>query len=261
LKDNFKEKYGDWALVAGASEGLGAAFAQSLAANGLNLVLMARRLQLLESLAVELREKFAVRVVCLQVDLGEFQELEQTINKLDQPIDILVYNAAYSPISYFADLDIGSLLKVIDINVKAPLYLTKRLSEQMIKNRRGAIILISSLAGQQGSPKISTYAATKAFSTILSEGLWKELGQHNIDILASIAGAIRTPGYAAASNQQKAPGTLDASEVAEQTLAALGKGPAIIPGRFNKFANYLMSKLLGRRQRINIMYHNTKDLI
>ena len=257
---DIKDRYGDWAMVAGASEGLGAAFAHKLAARGMNLVLLARRIQLLNSLRDTLIENYAIKVECRQVDLSDQDDISQFLNQLDQPIGLLVYNAAYSPIGYFTDIDTANLLKIIDVNVKAPLFLVKELSRQMIDRKKGGIILMSSMSGVQGSPKIATYAATKAFNTILAEGLWKELGGYNIDVIASIAGAIRTPGYNEASNLKDAPGTLDPEEVAGQTLAALGKGPTVIPGFFNKFANYLMTRLLGRRQRINIMYSNTKDL-
>ena len=255
----FLEKYGPWALIAGASEGLGAAFAHSLAARGMNLILLARRISLLETLASELEGKFKIEARCLQVDLGNTTDLENLPNQLDVEVGLLVYNAAYSPIEYFKDIDTTSLLNIIDVNVRAPIYLTKLISQGMVELRKGGIVLMSSLAGNQGSPKIATYAATKAFNTILAEGLWQELGEHNVDVIASIAGAIRTPGYDKASTND-APGTLDAPEVVEKTLAALGKGPVIIPGFFNRFATFLMEKCMPRRQRIKIMYNNTKDL-
>ena len=260
MKESFKEKYGDWALIAGASEGLGEAFAKSLAARGMNLVLLARRLNLLEKISRTLESEFNIEIICFQVDLADLDVLNSTLNRLSQPIGLLVYNAAYSPIGYFKDIDATQLMQVVDVNVKAPVYLVKRLSEGMIDRKQGGIILMSSLAGQQGSPKITTYAASKAFNTILSEGLWKELEQENIDVIASIAGAIRTPGYHRASETKDAPGTLEAHEVAEKTLKALGRGPVIIPGLFNRFANFIMSRLIGRRQRVNIMYSNTKKL-
>lgn len=255
----FSEKYGPWAIVAGASEGLGLAFAQSLASRGLNLILLARRISLLENLASDLENRFNIDVRCLQVDLGNSTELENLPNRLDLEVGLIVYNAAYSPIGYFKDVDPTLLLKIIDVNVRAPLYLTKTFSKGMIERQKGGVVLMSSMAGNQGSPKISTYAATKAFNTILAEGLWQELKEHHVDVIASIAGAIRTPGYDKASTND-APGTLDASEVAEKTLAALGKGPVVIPGYFNRIATLLMNRIMPRRQRIKIMYNNTKDL-
>jgi uncharacterized protein len=130
----------------------------------------------------------------------------------------------------------------------------------MIERGRGGIILMSSLAGSQGSPKLAAYAATKSFNAVLAEGLWAELKPHGIDVLACLAGAIRTPGYQEADGGTSAPGTLDAKVVAEQTLNALGKGPIIIPGAVNKFARFVLTRLLSRRTAIAIMSSNTKGL-
>ena len=120
---------------------------------------------------------------------------------------------------------------------------------------------MSSLAGAQGSPNLAVYAATKSFNTILAEGLWKELKPHGIDVIASCAGAILTPGYKQSEKTGKAPGTMTALEVAEQTLNALGKGPVVIPGAINKIARFLLTRLLSRKAAINIMNKNTGGLV
>ena len=119
---------------------------------------------------------------------------------------------------------------------------------------------MSSLAGLQGSPNIVTYAATKAFNTILAEGLWKELKPLGVDVLGCVAGAILTPGYREAGNVKPAPGTLDAAAVAAETLDALGKGPTVVPGAVNKVARFLLTRLLSRRAAIAIMAKNTGGL-
>ena len=119
---------------------------------------------------------------------------------------------------------------------------------------------MSSLAGNQGSPKIATYAASKAFNIILAEGLWNELKRHNIDVLVCCAGAITTPGYVNAKTTKEAPGTLDAANVAKKTLKRLGKGPTTVPGRINKIARFLMGRLFPRKFAISIMDKNTQNL-
>jgi short-subunit dehydrogenase len=130
----------------------------------------------------------------------------------------------------------------------------------MIQNRRGGIVLMSSLAGAQGSPKLAAYAATKAFNAVLAEGLWKELKPHGIDVIGCCAGAILTPGYQQAEASKAAPGTLAARDVAEKTLNALGKGPIVIPGGVNKIARFVLTRLLTRRAAIGIMSKNTGGL-
>jgi short-subunit dehydrogenase len=257
---DFKTKYGPWALVAGASEGLGAAFAEALARRGLNLILIARTQDKLEQLSRHLSTSYSVEAIIYPIDLADFNTLKTFLSTRKETIGLLVYNAAYSPIGYFEDIAEESLDQIIDVNVKTPLLLTKLLSRQMIKNKQGGIILMSSLAGIQGSPKISTYAASKAFNTILSEGLWNELKKHGIDVLASCAGAISTPGYKKAQNTKDAPGTLPAQRVAEDTLNALGHGPTIIPGFTNKLAHFFMNRIFPKKWAISIMNKNTKDL-
>jgi short-subunit dehydrogenase len=118
---------------------------------------------------------------------------------------------------------------------------------------------MSSLAGTQGSPKLASYAASKSFNAILAEGLWKELKPQGIDVVASCAGAILTPGYQQAQ-QAKAPGTMEAAEVAERTLQALGKGPIIVPGGVNKVARFFMARLLSRKFAITLISNNTGTL-
>ena len=257
---DFKSKYGPWAIVAGASEGLGAAFAEELAKRGLNLILIARRLEKLEALSNDLRKKYPVEVTYQSIDLGDFAETKKFVSRLETDIGLLVYNAAYAPIGYFENISEENLTRIVDVNIKAPLLLSKLVLTQMIGKRRGGIVLMSSLAGTQGSPKIATYAASKAFNAIFAEGIWNELNKHGIDVIASCAGAITTPGYKNAQNTKDAPGTLNASEVAEKTLNALGKGPTIIPGFTNKVARFFMGRIFSRRLAISIMDHNTKDL-
>jgi short-subunit dehydrogenase len=257
---DFKTKYGPWAIVAGASEGLGAAFAEALAKRGLNLILIARRIEKLEVLSSALRNTYQIDIRFHSIDLSDLSQIKQFVSQLETDIFLLVYNAAYSPIGYFEDIPEENLYKIIDVNIRAPLLLTKLLSRKMIEKRKGGIILMSSLSGTQGSSKIATYAASKAFNTIFAEGIWKELKKHEIDVLASCAGAVRTPGYINAQHEKDVPGTLDANQVAEKTLNAIGKGPTTIPGLTNKLAHFIMGRIIPRKWAISIMDKNTTHL-
>ena len=258
--DAFSKKYGPWAIVAGASEGIGAAFAMALAKKGLNLILLARRIDKLETLADKIRSTYPVDVILMNMDLGEPSEVDHMLENLNQEIGLLVYNAAFSPIGNFEDISEEDLSKITQVNIRTPLLMLKSVSKQMIARKKGGVILMSSLSGTQGSPKIATYAASKSFNTILAEGLWKELGSKGIDVMACCAGAVRTPGYLRSKSQKDAPGTLDPEEVADSALKALGKGPVVVPGFTNKVARFVMGRLLPRKTAISIMYKNTKDL-
>ena len=257
---DFKTKYGPWALVAGASEGLGAAFAEALANRGLNLILIARRLDKLEDLALQLKKAYPVEIKVHALDLSDFKTVKNFVSQFQDSIGLLIYNAAYAPIGYFENISEEHLENIVDVNIKTPLLLSKLLSTQMIERKKGGIVLMSSLAGTQGSPKIATYAASKAFNAILAEGIWNELKKHQIDVLASCAGAISTPGYKNAQNTKDAPGTLSPKHVAEDTLNALGKAPTTIPGFTNKLAYFFMNRVFPRKWAISIMDKNTKGL-
>jgi uncharacterized protein len=250
---SFRERYGAWAVVAGASEGLGAAFAEALAARKMNLVLLARRKPVLDTLAGSLREKYAVEVRTLGCDLASASwtdALSQQTEGLD--IGVAIYNAAFSFVAPLLSRPLQDALSVVDVNVAGPLRMVHALAPNMVKAGRGAIVLMSSLAGFQGSPKLSAYAASKAFNMILAESLWAELGPAGIDVLASCAGAIRTPGYEKALKKE-APGTLDAPSVVEATLHALGSGPIVIPGALNKFASFYLRRMASRKGAVGIM--------
>jgi short-subunit dehydrogenase len=253
------EKYGPCALVAGASEGLGAAYAEALAKRGFGLVLLARRKEKLEAFAAELRKKYSADIIAYPVDLGDFDAVKAFVGALNVQIGLLVYNAAYAPVGLFRDLEEEQLARIVLVNVKGPLLLARLVLPKMMERKRGGIVLMSSLAGTQGSPRLASYAATKAFNAILAEGLWEELRPYGIDVVSSCAGAILTPGYNQ-TQQAKAPGTLTPSEVAEKTLKALGKGPVFVPGGINKLARFFLMRLMPRKLAITIMAANTRSL-
>ncbi|MCL2410166.1 MAG: SDR family NAD(P)-dependent oxidoreductase [Treponema sp.] len=268
----FWTQYGPWALVAGGSDGLGAAFAEALALRGINLVLMARQKDRLEAAADELRKKYAVDVITFAVDLADYEKTKKLINdllsnpeefaaaKLPVSIGLLVYNAAFAPIGLFENTSEEHLSLAAAVNVRTPLLLAKLLSAPMIQNKRGGIVLMSSLAGMQGSPKLAAYSATKSFNAVLAEALWKEFLPHGVDVIGSCAGAILTPGYRQAAKKKAAPGALTAEKVAEKTLNALGKQPIVVPGFVNKIAKFVLTKVLTKKAAIDIMDKNTGSL-
>ena len=256
----FKEKYGPYALIAGGSYGLGAAFAEAIARRGVNLVLVARDEVRLKATAAHLRETYGIDVIALAADMADFDNVKRRIGALDVSIGLLVYDAAFAPIGLFENTSEDHLALAAAVNVKGPLLLTKLLSAPMIERQRGGIVLMSSLAGGQGSPHLAAYAATKSFNAILAEGLWKELKPHGIDVLACCAGAILTPGYQQAEKAKPAPGTMKAADVAERTLNALGRGPIVVPGAVNKVGRFVLTRLVSRRAAIAIMSKNTGGL-
>jgi short-subunit dehydrogenase len=256
----FSERYGTWALIAGASEGLGAAFARALAKRGVNLVLAARRKEPLEALAEEVRGASGMQVRCYDGDLASvrfLEELQQGCHSLD--LGVVVCNAAQSPIGDFFTRDTGDLARVVDVNVRAPLMLLRSLLPDMVARKRGAVIIMTSMTGHLGTPRIAAYAASKAFLRVLAEGLWYELKDQGIDVLACSCGAVRTPGYTTAAGRE-APGTLSAGRVVKKALRELGKGPVVMPGFINALATVVLGRILPKRMAIWILAGSTKKL-
>jgi short-subunit dehydrogenase len=256
----FQEKYGPWAVIAGASAGLGEAFARGLAARGLHLVLLARRQAALEVLAAQLRTQYGVEVRLEAMDVGG-PDLGPRVARLAAGIEVglLVYNAAHSVIGPFLENPLEQQLRVIDVNCRGPLTLAHELGGAMARRGRGGIVLMTSLAGSQGGPLLASYAASKAFNLVLAEGLWAELGPRGVDVIACRAGATRTPGYAS-SNPKKSIRLMDVGPVVEETLAALGRKPSLVPGALNRLAAFVLVRLFPRRTAIWLMGRATRQL-
>jgi short-subunit dehydrogenase len=251
------ERYGPWAVVAGASEGIGAAFAQALAARGLNLVLVARRAAQLEALAGELASQHGVQTRALALDLAKPESLTALMSgSRDLEVGLLVWNAASSLIGPFLEQPLDGHLRELEVNCRAPLALVHHLGREMVGRRRGGIILMASLSGMQGTALVAHYAATKAWNRVLAEGLWWELGKHGVDVLACVAGATDTPGYRASEpaggKASKVP-VMSPDAVVEEALGALGRTPSLIPGWRNRWAAALLVRLLPRRVAVRIM--------
>ncbi|MEQ1755134.1 MAG: SDR family NAD(P)-dependent oxidoreductase [Micropepsaceae bacterium] len=257
---SFVSKYGPWAIVAGASEGLGAAFATAIAARGVNLLLLARREVPLQDVAERLRSGAKVEVRTEVCDMAR-SDLPAVLADMTAGLEIglAVYNAAHAPVGEFASRSVDDLVHVVDVNVRGPLIFARTLASGMVARGRGGIVLMSSLAGFQGAPRIATYAASKAFNTVLGEGLWHELRPKGVDVVVSCSGAIRTPGYALTARKD-AVGTLDADVVANETLDALGRGPIVVPGAVNRLAHFVLGRVLPRRIAIGIFALSTKEL-
>lgn len=258
----FRAQYGPWGLVAGASQGLGAAFAAQLAGQGLDLVLIARRETELARLGQRLARDHGVAVRQLALDLGSADALDAVRSETaDLEIGLLVCNAALSLIGPFLDEPVEGHLAELDLNCRVPLTLAHHFGRAMQRRGRGGIVLMSSLAGAQGSPNIATYAATKAFGRVLAEGLWGELRGDGVAVLACCAGATRTPGYLAGRPDDRGSALVPEMEpeaVVREALAALGRLPSMIPGRGNRIASFFLQHLLPRRTAIELMGRSTR---
>jgi uncharacterized protein len=192
---DFARRYGQWAVIAGGSEGLGVAFAHGLAKRGMKLLLVARKPDPLETLAAKIRDEHGSEVRILALDLTDPSAVAKIIAAAEGlEVGMLIYNAgADSKVSDFIDRPLEESARMIALNVLTPMSLVRLFSPAMVDRRRGAFILLSSFASAVGTPGNAVYAATKAFSNIFAEGLWYELGKHGVHVLGMIIGITRTP--------------------------------------------------------------------
>ncbi len=260
---SFRERYGPWALIAGASEGIGAAFADEAARRGLDLVLVARRREKLEAAAQALRDAHGVTVLTVSADLGRADVLDTLDAALEgREVGLVVYNACHSVIGEFLDLSVADRLATLDVNVRGPVLLAGHFGAQMAARGRGGLVLMSSLSGFQGTAMVGIYAATKAFDTTLAEVLWEELGRKGVDVLGCVAGATLTPNFMA-QTPESVRGTArpgHPEQVAREALDHLGRGPVWIPGAFNRLVHFGTRHLLGRRAAVRLFSANTRKM-
>jgi len=251
-------------MVAGASEGIGAAFATFLAAEGMDLVLIARRLHPLQQLADLLENKYKVNVMCISCDLsGEnaLHEIEEGLN--GREISLIIYNAALSYIGPFIKNSAENHSMAVRVNMITPMKMVRLYGEKMLTLGKGGVVLMTSLAGFQGSGYLSVYAATKAFNRILAESLWYEWKNSGVDVIACCAGATATPGFKNTHPEKTGfftPRVLNPEEVVNECFKKLGKRPSFITGRANRLASFIMQKILSRKMAINIMGDTTRRM-
>jgi short-subunit dehydrogenase len=253
---NFRQRYGDWALVAGAAEGIGAAFSKNLAVRGMNIIMVDKEQGKMNETAMTLKKEYNVEVVEMCLDLSDIAVMDIIIKKLSElGCRLLIYNAAYGPVKKFLDNTKDELNYYIDLNSRMPLHLIHQFLQIIPKDQKAGILLMSSLAGLWGTLLVSPYGATKAFSYNLAEGLHYELKDKGIDVMACCAGATDTPNYRNTRPKKSllGPTVMAPQKVAEKALKKLGKKAVFIPGFANQLTNFLLTRILPRSKSAQIM--------
>lgn len=225
--------YGEWAIVTGASAGIGAAFARRLAADGLGVVLVARRVERLEALADELRRTHGVKTRVVAQDLAVDGGPERVADAVrDLEVGILVNNAGFGAAGRFDRLPLARHVEMVRVNCLAVTALTHLFLPGMLERRRGALLIVASVAGYQPLGLAATYGATKAFDLMLGEALWAETRGTGVEVLVLSPGPVETE-FQAVAGEKPHPGATPES-VVEDAFAALGRKPSVIAGAFNK---------------------------
>ena len=230
MKD-FVERFGQWAVVTGASSGIGEAFARQLAETGMNLVLVARREDRLKKLADDLQGAHSVNVRVVSADLSHHDfmpPIEQAT--ADLQVGLLVNNAGIATTGKFLDNDLAEELALLHVNNRATLILAHHFGQPMRHRRRGGMIFLSSTVAFAGGPGWSNYAASKAYDLVLAEGLAKELHRDGISVLALCPGPTRTDLWPQGA---KLSSPMTPQAVVDVALRKLGRRTTVVAGWLN----------------------------
>ena len=251
MQTDFLNKYGKWAVVTGASNGIGKEIAIYLAELGFNLVIVARSQEKLKALATDLTMKNSIKTLVIPCDLNERSAITEILKQTENlEVGLLVAAAGFGSSGAFLNTKLVNELNMLKTNCEVPLSMSYFFGERFVKQKRGGIILFSSLLGFQGAPNSANYAATKGYIQCLGEGLYVELKPHNVDVRISAPGPVAT-GFAEVADMQMSLAA-HPKEVARVTVNALGKAMTIRPGKIAKFLGWsLMTS--PRRIRVSIV--------
>jgi len=231
-------KYGQWALITGASSGIGKEFATQLAEQGFNIVLVARGAEQLTKLAKELQSKYKIDTLCIPLDLTNstaVTKLYEEVATLD--IGLVIPAAGIDEMGEFIDKDYHSIERMLFLNIQSPTEIVHVFSQKMRTREHSAIILIASIFAYQGTPYFAAYAASKSYILALGETLNVEMARNGIDILVLSPGLTDTPfAQSLAMDLSKVPMTAQKPAlVAETGLKNIGRKATVVSGLLNKF--------------------------
>lgn len=230
MSEPFANRYGPMALITGASSGIGWGFAEELAERGLNLVLVARRLERLEELASLLDSRFGTQCTLISADLSQLDAPEKILEATcDLDIGLLVSNAGYGFKGEHSQNDPVGMSEMLMVNCNMPLRLTHGFLPRLRARGHGGIILTSSVEAMIGVPYSAAYSASKAFVSTLGEALWAETANDDIDMLTLCPGATETEALARHGiNPSQLQDLKAPREVAQLALDAITQGPTFI---------------------------------
>ena len=251
LSRRVHERYGPWAVVTGASSGIGREMAIWLAGAGVHVVLVARGKDALDSLARELGARTGVSTRVIAADLGAREGNDAVLDATaDLDVGLLVAAAGFGTSGPFVDQAVEPELTMLQVNCGSTLSLAHGFARRFVARGKGGLVLMGSIVGFQGTPYAASYAATKAYVQSLAEALHVELAGSGVDVVSSAPGPTES-GFAERANMRMTT-TMRARDVVRPTLAALGRRPTVSPGALTKLLTWSLA-FLPRTLRTRIM--------
>jgi uncharacterized protein len=254
-KQAFLNKYGTHAVVTGAAAGIGLAFAESLAARGMHLILVDLAKDALEEAGERLAKEHGVTIRCMVGDLTSPAFVDEVAAVRDErEVGLLVSNAGIALLGPFLDLPLEPQLRALDLHCRASLSLTHRFGRPMRARGRGGIILLSSNSAFLHTPLIANYAATKAYTLALADALYEELRHVGVDVMALAPGMTRTAALLDSNVDVGRAKSLirEPRDVAEEALAHLGKTPSYVSSASDRFAAFFFGRLLPKKLSLSL---------
>ena len=250
-KQRLKIKYGEWAVVTGASSGIGRELTNQLAGAGFNLVINARSSDKLKSIEHDLKSKYHIQIKIVDADVSATSGIEKIIQSTKGlNLGLFIASAGYGTSGSFIDSSLHAEINMLQVNCQALLSLTHYFSQRFAQQKRGGIILMSSLVAFQGVPFAAHYAATKAYVQSLAEALAIELKPYGVDVLAPAPGPVDS-GFGQRANMKMGKALLP-SQVGVPILNALGKQTTVLPGLLSKILVNAM-RTVPRFMKVKIM--------
>ncbi|MGS2727529.1 SDR family NAD(P)-dependent oxidoreductase [Psychroserpens sp. BH13MA-6] len=250
-KIRLKTHYGEWAIITGASSGIGLELATQLAIAGFNLVIISRSLERLQEVESILKSIADIEIKIVNVDVSAVKGIDQIIEATKGlNIGLFVASAGYGTSGNFIDSSLQIEINMLRVNCEALLSLTHYYSQQFAQQKRGGIILMSSMVAFQGTPYSANYAATKAYVQTLAEGLAIELKPKGVDVLAAAPGPVES-GFSKRANMKMSM-SLKPSQVGAPILKALGRKTTVLPGLLTKVLVYSL-RTVPRWGKVRIM--------
>ncbi|MES2796597.1 MAG: SDR family oxidoreductase [Bacteroidota bacterium] len=244
-------KYGGWAIVTGASSGIGLELVTQLADAGFNLLINSRSLDKLQEVEKQIKAKTNIQIKIVASDVSEPEGIDKIIQSAQGlNIGLLVVSAGYGTSGLFIDTSLHAEINMLKVNCEALLSLTHYFSQKFVQQKRGGIILMSSMVAFQGTPFASNYAATKAYVQTLAEGLAAELKPFGVDVLAAAPGPVES-GFSQRANMKMSI-SLTPAQVGVPILHALGRKKTVLPGLLTKILVYSL-RTVPRWGKVKIM--------
>jgi short-subunit dehydrogenase len=248
MTSSFKDRYGPWAFITGASKGLGLEFAHQCAARGLSVILAARSTKLLNEQAKRIKAEYGVEAATIPLDLSR-EEVLDIIRPVTDSLEIgmLINNAGLEKPGEFFSFTLEQQLTQLHLNARAALILSYHFGKLMAQRKRGGMIFLSSASALNGTPYAANYAGTKAYNLIMGESLWYELRKYGIDVLGFMPGITNTPGVDDMQPKlNRMVKVMEADETVAEALDNLGKHPSWMAGRENRLAYFILERLCSR---------------